>query len=45
MDLGRGEKEHSLKTCFFSPEPADFTNMAAMPQQIRSDNELVNFPC
>jgi len=25
-------------------EPADFTNMAAMPQQIISDNELVNFP-
>lgn len=44
MDAGRGEEEHSLKTCFFS-EPADFTNMAAMPQQIRSDNELVNFPC
>lgn len=42
MYLGR-KKEHSFKNLLFS-EHADFTNMAAMPQQIISDNELVNFP-
>lgn len=38
-----GKIEHSFKNLYFFLEPADFTNMAAMPQQIISNNELVNF--
>lgn len=44
--MGGGRKrKNSFKNLHFPPLPelADFTNMAAMPQQIISNNELVNF--